>query len=88
MPGCEESGTPNSVENYEMPKAVPYGGFEDYVKPVGPFIDPPYPITNKPLVKDLTIDELEELIEKCLRRVLYGAEIRRELERLKAREKL
>jgi len=43
--------------------------------------------TNKPFVRDMQIDELEELIEKCVRRVLQGEDIKREFEKLRAAEK-
>ncbi len=43
--------------------------------------------TNKPFVRDLTIDELETLIEKAVRRVLQGEDIRKEYARLQAEKK-
>jgi len=53
----------------------------------GPFRDVPSPDTNKPFVRDMTYEELEELIETCVRRVLQGDDIKREYAKLKATEK-
>lgn len=50
----------------------------------GPHEDIPAEDTNKTFVRDMTYEELEELIETCVRRVLQGDDIKREYERLKA----
>lgn len=52
--------------------------------PHGPFKDDGGEDTNPPFVRDLTVPELEEVIEKCVRRVLDGKDIKREFERLQA----
>jgi len=52
--------------------------------PMTPYI---WPENRKPQVKDLTVIELEELIEKCVRRVLQGEDIKREYLKLRATEK-
>ena len=53
----------------------------------GPFKDEPAEDTNKPFVRDLRVDELEELIEKAMRRVLQGEDIKQEFARLQAEKK-
>lgn len=78
MPGCGE----------QVPKGLPEGTIDPSTIPYcGPFDDKPTPDTNKPFVRDMRIDELEELVEKCVRRVLQGEDIKREFERLKAETK-
>jgi len=89
MPGCGDSSL--KIDPSKLtPAPMPSGG-STYS---GPYRDPAEfnadvsPVdTNKPFVRDMTYDELEELIEKCVRRVLQGEDIKREFERLKAAEK-
>lgn len=55
--------------------------------PSYPRDDEPSEDTNKGYVRDMSIDELEELIEKCVRRVLQGEDVKREYAKLRATEK-
>lgn len=72
MPGCGEP--------QELPEKVD----PEYH---GPFDDKPSEDTNPPFVRDLSVPELEEIIEKCVRRVLQGEDLKREWERIQATRK-
>ena len=83
MPPCGEDNIPKELKGLVdggAPMAVP-------MPPYGPFKDEPGEDTNKPFVRDLTVDELEELVEKAVRRVLQGEDIKREFARLQAARK-
>lgn len=89
MPGCGESEIPDGT----FAEPLGDGGIlRSKVEPAlpiyhvktasGPFNDPPSEDTNLPFVRDLTVPELEELIEKCVRRVLQGEDLKREWAKL------
>ncbi|KKN19569.1 hypothetical protein LCGC14_0944260 [marine sediment metagenome] len=79
MPGCGEPAIPIYAHKLDLGKLE--GGSTS-----GPHDDVPED-TNKPFVRDLQVDELEELIEKCVRRVLQGEDIKREFEKLQVARK-
>ena len=72
MPGQE--GVTEIDESQLIPVSIPSG----------PLSDTP---TSPTFVRDLSVDELEKLIEACVRRVIQGEDIKRELEKLKAATK-
>ncbi len=87
MPGCGES----EAENEHQVRYANYIGSSKGYKPVPMPSGPPMPCddapsedTNKPFVRDLTVTELEELIEKAVRRVIQGEDIKREWAKLEA----
>ena len=55
--------------------------------PFYPRDDEPSEDTGNPFVRDMTHDELEGLIERCVRRVIKGENIKREYAKLRATEK-
>jgi len=79
MPGCGEVPQVPLIDGC-TPIPVPS-------IPAGTFDDDKSEATNPPFVRDLTVPELEELIEKAVRRVLQGEDIKREFERLEAAKK-
>ena len=79
MPGCGEE-VPDIVDiNVDMGKLAR----ESTSGPHDEILED----TNKPFVRDMTYEQLEELIEKCVRRVLQGDDINREYAKLRATEK-
>lgn len=80
MPGCGETEIPEGV----FEKTLGEGGILRSKISAGPYDDTPASVTNKPFVRDMTYDELEELIEKCVRRVIQGEDVKREYEKLRA----
>ncbi len=77
MPGCGEPAPGGLPDGTIDPTAIPYNG---------PFPDTQEE-TGSPFVRDLTVPELEEIIEKCVRRVLQGEDIKREWAKLQAARK-